>query len=257
MISQESTSSARTGRLGARDRAPALPKLRWRGALMVAITLSFAVAALSFIMPIALGLAWDDWQHSVRFWFDVGNESNLPTWWNTSLLIAAAALSAMVAVVHRVTGSPGWFAWGGLALIAALLSLDEAAGLHERLRFVSDAIAPQHGFTYAWLVVGIPLGIAVLIVVVLLGRRIGPTARRLFVLGLAILLVGAVGLETLNDLIVQSRGGELQEGGTLAFHVIYHLEELLEFIGASMLMVAPLASLRIGAAGSRLIVRSR
>ncbi|WP_144793610.1 hypothetical protein [Kocuria palustris] len=254
---QERTSSGRGGRPGARDRAPELRRLRWQRPLAAAVALNLAVVALSLLMPIVLGLAWDDWQHPVRRWFDVGSEGNLPTWWNTALLIAAAVLGAGVAVLHRSTGASGWPAWSALAALAALLSLDEAAGLHERLRFLADAIAPRHGFTYAWLAVGIPLGIAVLAAAILLGRRIGPTSRRLFVLGLAVLLAGAVGLETANDLLVSARGGELPAGGSPAFHVVYHLEELLELLGSSLLMAAPLASLRIGASGGRIVLRTR
>lgn len=256
-MSQDAAAPARSATDGRRGSARDLRVLPWRGPLAAALSISLGIAALSYVMPIALGLTWDDWQHSVRGWFDVGNEGNLPTWWNTTLLIAAATLSAAAAVLHRIIGDASWSAWAGLAAVVALLSLDEAAGLHERLRFLSDAVLPQHGFTYSWLVVGIPLGIAVLAAVVLLGRRIERTSRRLFVLGLAVLLAGAVGLETANDLLMQARGGALPEGGSLVFHTIYHLEELLELIGASLLLAAPLASLRVEAADGGLRLRGR
>lgn len=234
-----------------------MPPVRWQVPLAAAVLLSLAVVALSFSMPILLGLTWDDWQHNVRGWFDVGNEHNLPTWWNTLLLICAATLTGLVALLHSRTRTPGGAAWGILAGLIALLSLDEAGGLHERLRFVSDAVAPQHGFTYAWLAVGIPLGVLLLIAVWMLARRVGAVPRRLLAGGLAVLLLGAVGLETVNDLLVQAAGSELPPGGSLTFHAIYHLEELLELIGSSMLLVAPLSALRMDAEGGRLVVRVR
>lgn len=238
-------------------REPDLPVLRWSRPLAAALAVSLLITGLSFVLPVVLGLSWDDWQHRARSWFDVGNEGNLPTWWNTALLVASAALCAAVSAMHRFTGGRRWAAWASLALITGLLSLDEASGLHERLRHLADLVIPDHGFTFAWLVVGIPLALAVLVIAALLARRLVRPARRLFLGGLLVLLAGAVGLETTNDLLVRAQGGEIPEGGTLLFHVVYHLEELLELVGASLMLAAPLAALRNGTLSGRFCVVTR
>lgn len=238
-------------------RHPDLPILRWARPLAAALAVSVLITGVSFVLPIALGLAWDDWQHRDRYWFDVGNEGNLPTWWNTALLVASATLCAAVSIMHRFAGGGRWVTWAALALIAGLLSLDEASGLHERLRHLADLVVPDHGFAFAWLVVGIPLALAVLVVAALLARRILRPARLLFLGGLLVLLAGAVGLETANDLLVRAQGGEVPDGGTLLFHAVYHVEELLEFAGASLMLAAPLAALRAGSPGGRPCIVAR
>jgi hypothetical protein len=60
--------------------------------------------------------------------FDLNVEANVPTWFSSSLWLGAAALAAWLALTARRDNR----SWAVVAAIAAYLSLDESATLHER-----------------------------------------------------------------------------------------------------------------------------
>src|SRR5690625_4993391 len=97
--------------------------------------------------------------HVVFWYFDVGREYNLATWYNSGLWLVMGALAAAIAVarpaLHR-----SWWLLAGVALFA---SVDEYLEVHERLDVPGDVLA-QHlpveiGFT--WVLVGAPIALVV------------------------------------------------------------------------------------------------
>lgn len=85
-----------------------------------------------------------------------------------------------------------WFVLAGVAL---LMSIDEATRIHER----TVALIPNNPLrTSGWLVVGIPLAIALAVVLTLASRALPPTVRRALGIALAVYLVGAIGFEALS-----------------------------------------------------------
>lgn len=235
-------------RTDVRRRRPADSQiLPWGWVCVVLMPLSVSVVVISAVTPLVLGVALDAWAEPGRAWFDVGNENNLPTWWNAALLMLGATLAAAVGCVcwmARGAASPSALAWWPIALLLTVLSLDEVASLHERLGRLAEAALPDHGFTYAWLAIGIPLALVLLVGAVYLTRSLPAVPRRLFLAGLLLLFTGAVGLEAANDLLVRAA----QPGAThnpQLFHLIYHAEELLELLGACLMVAAPLSAVRI------------
>ena len=63
--------------------------------------------------------------------------------------------------------------------------------------------------------------------------------RRLGIAGLAMFFLGAIGMEMLSGLVLE------ESGSGLGYLVAYHVEELLEAIGASLLLGAGLAELPV------------
>lgn len=161
---------------------------------------------------------------------DIGGEANLPTWWNASLLLAAALSAGLAAAVdaHRARRR----AWSVVGLAATYLSLDEVASLHERLSGPVRAA----GFdvpTYAWLVPGVVLALVGSVVLVLVTRPLPAPTRRLLALSLALYGGGAVVLEAVNGLL-------RDQGLRLLFSVGTTLEETLEMIACIGVVVAAL-----------------
>lgn len=233
--------------------------LPWTPVCCVLMTLSAVVVAVSFVMPHVLRVPLDAWAAPGRAWFDVGNENNLPTWWNAALLMVAAALASVVACVSwngRRAKSPGTAVWWLIGLLLAALSLDEVASLHERLGRLADAALPGHGFTYAWLAVGIPMALALLTGTVFVTRSLAVVPRRLLLAGLLVLFAGAVGLEAANDILVRL-SDQADAHNPHLFHVIYHAEELLELLGACLLVTAPLSSVQVNHYPDGVVVKPR
>lgn len=197
--------------------------------------LSLAVPNVWPIPPLA------DPDSPIRKLVAVSDEQNLPTWFNVVLLAHATTASAIVAALLRRTGqrrlSRGWT---GLALITALLSLDDLASIHEQLEPLGRNLGGGSGaLHFAWVVPGAAAGALVVTAVVPLVRHsYGPT-RTYLVGGTGLLIGSALGLETINGLVLD------KAGPSPAYVIGTTLEELCEAIGAALLACAPLTTLDV------------
>lgn len=214
----------------------------WRPLLWTLCAVSVALVAVSAIVPVLLGVGPGHRGSLVRLFFDVADERNLPAWWNSGLLLLAAFFCAGVGQLRRrcgADGRAGWLAWWGIAALLGLMSLDEFAGFHEHLDRVWDAVVGENPLrAYEWLMLGVPLGLAVVVFVWLCSRTLPRTTARLLMGGLLVLFTGALVLEAVPLFLDLPRN-------SVGFVAAYHAEELFEFIGSSMLAVAPLASLGV------------
>jgi hypothetical protein len=189
------------------------------GVVMLAYLTAFGVNRLT---PVP---AWKEF-------VDIGAEGNLPTWWNATLLALMGATALVAAALQRPgLTNPSTRAWIVVAAAGTYLSIDEAAGLHERLGGLTylGGIDPP---TYAWVVPGSLLAAAGIAILVLTGRSLpSPTAQRL---GLALVAygIGAIGLEAFTGW-VRDRGGL-----DWLFTVGITAEESLEMIAAAYAIIA-------------------
>ncbi|HSL38240.1 MAG TPA: hypothetical protein VK883_15585 [Arthrobacter sp.] len=174
---------------------------------------------------------------TVRFWFyffDVGREINLPTWFSAGLWITAGILAGYFA--RRASRHRG--SWALFCAVCMVFSIDETLELHERLDVIGSELGRylplQLGFT--WVIPGDL--IAGLIGLSLLRMVLGlPRTSRAGLLAAGIIFVaGGVGVETLSGLFIQ--------GDTLPwqFFLLTLVEESLEMTGIA-LGVAALAHL--------------
>ncbi|MET3951296.1 hypothetical protein [Arthrobacter sp. UYEF36] len=202
--------------------------------------LMIPVAILSLMSgSLALATQWSppETVETARFWFyffDVGREINLPTWFSAGLWITAGILAgyfARRASRHRRS-------WALFCVVCVVFSIDETLELHERLDAIGNELGRylplQLGFT--WVIPGVL--IAGLIVLSLLRMVLAlPRTPRAGLLAAGIIFVGGgVGVETLSGLFVQ--------GDTLPwqFFLLTLVEETLEMTGIA-LGVAALAHL--------------
>ncbi|HLT47995.1 MAG TPA: hypothetical protein VK002_12250 [Rubricoccaceae bacterium] len=162
----------------------------------------------------------------------VGEESNLPTWYTSSqLLLVALGLGLLAARDIRRDSLRTWPLLLGPAFFL-LLSLDEAAMLHERLGdwFMAETSAGEGLRTGPWMFVYAPLAALVFGAAV---RAYWPywRGRRLLVglvlAGVVVYGASAVGLEFVANFV-----GE----GSLAQKGLGFAEELGEMVGVTTLL---------------------
>lgn len=159
-------------------------------------------------------------------------ESNVPTWYASSLLLLAAFALAAIAVDVAARGGAWRRHWWGLALGFAFMSLDEAIELHEHLGGVFGL--DLGGVLYFdWV---IPAAVVVLAVAALylpFLRALPPGRRRGFVLAGAIYVGGAVAFEL-------PLGWWTERAGTdgAGYALIDWCEETLELTGVSLFLLA-------------------
>lgn len=144
-------------------------------------------------------------------------ERNPSTWLAAAILATGAACAWLVSQVE-----PGG-RWGTVAVLLALMSVDEVAAFHER--FGTLPAAPRVG-PRAWVAVGVLLvvGVAVALVPWVLGQSL--QVRLALLGGAAVFLTGAIGFEQLAGWWVDEHGDDRM------FFVLSTVEENLEYAGA-------------------------
>ena len=174
---------------------------------------------------------------TARFWFfffDVGREINLPTWFSAGLWITAGILAGYFA--RRASRHRG--SWAVFSAACMVFSIDETLELHERLDVLGSELGRylplQLGFT--WVIPGVLIagliGLSLLRMVLALPR----SSRAGLLAAGTIFVAGGIGVETLSGLFVQ--------GDTLPwqYFLLTLVEESLEMTGIA-LGVAALAHL--------------
>lgn len=202
----------------------------WLGPLVVSVIVSLIITLLS------LFAVWWAPNLSIYHYFEVTSEVNLPMWWNVLLLIAGATLMLLVAA--NTPSRSARLSWRLIAVIALLMSLDDATVLHEKLGLVVERFAPDTGFTFTWVLLGAPIAVVVILLAFSASRRLHRTPRRLLLSGFVAFLGAAVGFEFIADYLIRV------EAHWFLYRVTYHMEEGLEMVGAALLAVAPLADIQ-------------
>ncbi len=162
------------------------------------------------------------------FWVDA--EANVPTWYSSLLLVAIALLAAMLAAGAPAGQDRARWEWGGLAAIFALLSLDEASGVHELLISpVRQALHAQGVLYYAWVVPGTVFVVVFALTFARLVFRLPVEVRRVLSAAAGVYLAGALGME-----MVGGWYADRVSDSTFTFALLTTIEETLEMLGASL-----------------------
>ena len=172
--------------------------------------------------------------------FDLDVEGNLVSlysgaklWFVATLAIVNALILWKVKIVRR--NAIPWFLF---AAGVAYIGLDDMMGVHERIGFVLNNIFKIGGFygeSFNWLLYFAPFIVAALLVFGVLIRtlwRDNRRAARWFITG-TILWAGSIGVELIGrDMILAATVNVPR------YHLLIILEEALELIGATALVVA-------------------
>jgi hypothetical protein len=99
--------------------------------------------------------------------FDANREAHLPTYYSALALLACGALFAVIGAAEGAASPAARRRWTGLAIVAALASLDEATTLHETLgSLIERGFSPGGYLYFMWVVPG-----ALVVLVVALAYR--------------------------------------------------------------------------------------
>jgi len=133
------------------------------------------------------------------FKFDVNNESNIPTYFNTLLLVFASLLAFVISAVKFDQQDKYRYEWLALAGLLFVMSLDEASAIHERFSILLKDLPDIGGFlAYKWVIAGMVI-VAVLAAAFLRFFLHFDQRNRFFlILASAIYLFGALGSEMIS-----------------------------------------------------------
>lgn len=184
--------------------------------------------------------------------FDLAREGNIPTWYQSSTLLACGAVAAAIAAAARQAQSPFRVYWALTAVLFVALSADEAASMHEMtVKPLRSAFNTSGLLYYPWIVLG-GAAVAVLAVVSRAFLTSLPVrTRRTLLTAAAVFLSGALGVEALGGMYA-----EVHDRRTLLYGVITSAEETLEMLGIAVAMRALLEYLRDYVGTVRVAIRA-
>ena len=199
------------------------------------------IVALFFIADIGLGVAYlVNYLTSghVEYSLNLNSENSIGTWYSSIQLFCISAVATV-----SVYGNLNWrnkrsWALVGLPLVFLFLSIDEAVQFHEWLGLKSDALLP-HGdrtetffqTTGIWVfLIGVPFLVGFLLWAYSIRKffAISPGSFRKLVVGMLILLLGALGVELLTN---YWRGGY-----SIGYVSVVLCEETLEMLGMTVIL---------------------
>ena len=174
------------------------------------------------------GLGFNHISH-VRTIFDFEYDSNLTTWYSSITLFICSLLLTIIAISKKKNRDPFSFHWKILAVIFAIMSLDEVAMLHERAGNLIDIISPVEysgWLNYQWVLLGIPLTAIIAIAYLRFMVHLPVRTRNLFFLAGALFVGGALGLE-----ILSGHQESLNTSSQFLYKLYTTIEELWEKLG--------------------------
>ncbi len=166
--------------------------------------------------------------------FDLDREENVPTLYSSSTLLLCAGLLAVIATARKRQGRGDYLYWAGLAVVFLFLSIDETAGLHERLiKPLRSALHTSGILFYAWV---IPYGIFLIAMMLIYLRFLFSLAvrfRYLIIFAGILYVAGALGGELIGGYWVELHGVE-----NITYALITTCEESLEMAGVLVFIYA-------------------
>lgn len=181
---------------------------------------------------------------------DVNGEMNIPSWWSSLQLSAAAVLLTLIGLAVRSGLRAGATPWFLLSLLFVGLSLEETAAIRDLFNPVLRRWLGASGFFhFAWVIPGAlfvaAVGASFLRFLIQLDRR----TRTLFLLAGAMYVGGALGLEILGGYLTTRYGQD-----HLGYILATTLEEGCEMWGVALFVYALMRHLERNTAGLKLAV---
>jgi hypothetical protein len=219
----------------------------------LARALALAIGALVVLSTVGVW-AIGRWPraHRVYRMFYVDFETNVPTWWSAMLLLASAAIAGLLARAARSARDDRWPHWLLLAALFAAMSADEAASLHELMQKpIRAALGSETWLRYPLIVPGVVIGAVIALRFRRFTQTIGATRRRL-VIGGAIFALGALVFEMIGGWFAPEA-----IGANTTYVVLTTIEESLEMVGSTVVLIALLRHVAHEAGRNGLPVRDR
>jgi hypothetical protein len=166
--------------------------------------------------------------------FDLDREENVPTLYSSATLLISSGLLAVIAAARKRQKKGDYLYWAGLAVVFLFLSIDETAGLHERLiKPLRSALHTSGILFYAWV---IPYGIFLIAMMLIYLRFLFSLAvrfRYLIIFAGILYVAGALGGE-----LIGGYWAELYSVENITYALITTCEESLEMAGVLVFIYA-------------------
>jgi len=169
--------------------------------------------------------------------FDLDDEGNIPTWFASASLLFCSVLLAIIGRDRRWGGDRYYLHWSTLSGIFLLLSIDEAAHIHESLNTRVRAILKTEGLLQnAWIIPGAAFALIVAVACRHFLADLPGGTRRLFLAAGSLYVGGALGVEALGGWYTALYGQQ-----NMTYALMATIEELLEMLGIVVLIYALLS----------------
>ena len=203
-------------------------------AQLVAVTLITMLGLLSYVFAHVTG-------HGRLLGFlrllDVGAEQSIPTYFSSLNLLLSSTILFIIHQYERANNSKGASYWRFLSLLFLVLSVDEAACIHENFANVYVYLARKGVITplletHQWL----PFGLAFVLIVGVSSipflRLLPRGTRRGFLIAGLVFVTGALGFEFLGALMLKT--GCVASRSDLAYLIRRVFEEGFEMYGIAV-----------------------
>ncbi len=192
------------------------------------------IIELFFLADLTLAVIYL-YSHNIHFikFFDLDKEVSIPTWYSSIQLFCISVLSGLFA--YRKFNRLDIRSWILLLLplLFLTLSMDESAAIHEWFGHVTDFIllnAPRKETLFkktgVWMfVIGVPFLISFVALMCSIKKYFDNKNFLLILFGMVILLSGALGVETISNLVSNK-----------LYYIEVFYEELLEMLGATIIL---------------------
>lgn len=173
--------------------------------------------------------------------FELDEEANLPTWFSSITLFAAALISVVIGRLEHSRRPRETRFWMILAAGFVYLSIDELAMLHDKFGGTLATVlgVRAHGWiTYVWVVPALVAIAAVGLLLLGFVRRLPRRVQRLSVLAGILYVGGAVGCEMISARLVAADGSRALT--SMPYFIEVLAEETLEMSGVALWIYAQL-----------------
>ena len=162
--------------------------------------------------------------------FQVRAEGMIPTWYSACTLLFCALLLSLISSLKRKSCDPYHWHWTGLATLFALMSLDEAACIHEEISAFIRGIFETTGiFSSAWVIPGIVFVLIFGSIYIKFTLDLQKQTKYLFMVAGFIYLSGVLGFEMIGSYFYKL---------PLLYSIISTIEEVLEMSGIVIFIYA-------------------
>jgi hypothetical protein len=172
-------------------------------------------------------------ERATSLWY-LEEENNIPTWYSSTMLAVIGGVVLFIGLLKFQERDPHYRQWIALAFIPLLVSLDDAAQLHEA---TDEPLADLNDWSgllfYAWVLVVIPIVALVTIPFIPFLLRLPKRTLVILLAGAGVVFTAGVLLEMPEGLVVDKYG----EGGIADF-VVLTAQEVLEMAGAIIVLYA-------------------
>lgn len=211
-------------------------QLKPRKIAIILLVIACVIAGLSIVSEYLVEVLLAPETGSIRVHmldlFSVNLEESIPTWYSVILLSVAATLFALITYAKYTERDNYRAYWAGLVVLFIYLSMDEGAAIHEIVADPMQQLFNTSGFfAFGWQLVAFPILAILGLIYIRFFLHLPSRTRNLFLLSAAIYAGGALIIEGFSAAIYDV------DGTTMTYLLVATLEETMEILGVSLLIV--------------------